>query len=56
LFNLKLLILNLSIFVFNLAVCDIQLRLELLKLGHANDVLANLNNLELQLFIEDRLL
>ena len=55
LLDLELLVLNLAIFVLDLAVGDVQVRLKLLKLGDANDVLTNLDYLELKFFIFNRL-
>lgn len=55
LLDLELLVLNLSVFVLDLAVGDVQVRLKLLKLGDANNVLTNLDYLELKFFIFNRL-
>ena len=48
---LKLLVFELAVFVFDLTESDVKVGLQSLILGHANDILADLNNLKLQLLI-----
>ena len=54
LLDLKLLALNLAIFVLDLASCNIEIWLQFLKFGHADNIFADFNDLELKFLIFNR--